>query len=74
MIGTILTVCLIGGVLNEMSKSGDTRVKHGKNIFGDSYTETEGPCFRCDGTGKVHGKTCRKCGGSGQYQKTTWYS
>ena len=74
IIGTILTVLLIGGILHEMSKSGDTRVKRGKDIFGDSYTKTEGPCYRCDGTGEVNGKTCHKCGGTGWYQKTTWHS
>ena len=77
MIGTILL--LTGGVvgasvLNEMRKSGDTRVERGKDIFGNRYKIEDGVCFRCDGSGKVHGKTCRKCGGSGRYHKRTWYS
>lgn len=74
MIGTILTVCLIGGALDAISKAGDTRVKHGKDIFGHRYKTEDGVCFRCDGSGKVHGKTCHKCGGSGRYHKRTWYS
>ena len=74
MIGTILTVCAVAGAINALGKVGDTRVRHGKNIFGERYRTEDGPCYRCDGTGEVHGHTCRKCGGSGWYHKRTWYS
>lgn len=49
-----------------------TRVKHGRNIFGCRYKEVSGECYSCHGSGKVHGKTCRKCGGSGEYSRTYW--
>ena len=51
----------------------DTRVKRGKNLFGCRYKEVSGECFRCNGSGKVHGKTCRKCGGTGEFCRTTFY-
>lgn len=59
--------------LDVISKWGDTRVKRGKDFLGRRYKKQSGKCFRCDGTGHVHGRTCRKCGGSGRYSHTTWY-
>ena len=65
---------LFGGVILSAfgHKRRDTHVKHGKNLFGCRYKEVSGECFRCNGSGKVHGKECRKCGGSGKYSRTTW--
>lgn len=80
MVGTILTIASILGVggyvagaMNEESKKrGDNRVEHGKTFFGSRYRTVRGPCYRCHGTGEVHGKECPKCGGSGEYRRTTW--
>lgn len=74
MIGTILFTCGVIAVIDALSKMGDTKVKYGKDIFGQRCKKEDGECYRCDGTGEVHGKTCRKCGGSGRYHRTTWYS
>lgn len=73
MIGTILVACGVAATLNTLSKIGDTHVKRGRDFFGNRYKSEDGPCYRCDGTGKVNGHTCRKCGGSGWYHKRTWY-
>ena len=74
MIGTILAGCVIYGIIHEISKYDDTKVSHGKDIFGCRYKDVDGVCHRCDGSGEVHGETCRKCGGSGRYHSRTWYS
>ena len=74
MIGTILLGCAAVAVLDALGKMGDTRVKYGKDIFGNRYKTEDGICYRCDGSGEVHGHTCRKCGGSGRYHRRTWYS
>lgn len=64
----------IGGVaiVDALSRLDDTHVKKGKR-FGKRYKTVSGTCFRCDGTGKVNGHTCRKCGGWGTYSHRTWY-
>ena len=64
-LGVVTLLSCIGGKKK-------TRVRHGKNIFGCRYKDVSGECFSCNGSGKVHGKTCRKCGGSGRYSHTTW--
>ena len=74
MLGTLLIGYCALYALNEMGKSRDAKVKHGRDIFGHRYRKEEGVCFRCDGTGHVHGNACRKCGGNGRYHKTTWYT
>ena len=51
----------------------DTTVDYGDTFFRGRYTTVKGKCFRCDGSGFYHGETCRKCGGSGRYERTTWY-
>ena len=81
MVGTILIiVCVVGvcayiaGAVNEESKKrGDNRVEHGKTFFGSRYRTVHGPCYRCRGTGKVRGRDCPKCGGTGEYRRTTWF-
>ena len=50
----------------------DNHVERG-DYWGHKYKKTCGVCYRCHGTGSVRGKTCRKCGGSGEYSHTTWY-
>ena len=70
MIAEIFVGCLV--LSQFFSKKRGTHVKHGRNIFG-RYTKVSGECFSCNGTGKVHGKRCRKCGGSGRYSRTTWH-
>jgi len=57
-----------------VSSGGDTRVRHGKDILGHKYKTVDGDCYRCGGSGEVHGQTCRKCGGSGRFYKRIWYS
>ena len=52
----------------------DSHVERGSDFWGHKYKKRHGICFRCNGTGYVRGNTCRKCGGSGQYSHTTWYS
>lgn len=74
MIGTILGTCAVVAVIDTLSELGDTKVKRGKDIFGRRYKAVDGECYRCDGTGEVHGKTCSKCGGTGRYHRRTWYS
>ncbi len=51
----------------------DTIVTHGTSRTHGNYTHVTGKCFRCDGTGSVHGDTCRKCGGTGRYEHRKWY-
>lgn len=73
MIGSLLAVCAALATLDTVAKSDDTKVSRGRDIFGNRYKKVSGECFRCDGTGKVNGHTCRKCGGSGTYSRCTWY-
>ena len=73
MIGKILVGCAVCGIIDAVSKMNDSRVERGKSVFGHRYKKVDGICYRCDGTGEVHGETCRKCGGSGRYHKRTWY-
>lgn len=80
MIGTILAIGgalgATGWALNKMDeaiKGDDNRVKRGRNIFGSRYRTVRGVCYRCNGTGSVRGQRCRKCGGTGEYKRTTWY-
>ena len=61
-------------VLNAISKIGDTRVKYGRDIFGNKYKKVSGKCHSCGGSGSVRGHSCRKCGGSGRFSSRTWYS
>ena len=74
----MLTEFLVGigvaSALNALGKRGDTRVRHGKDIFGNRYRTVDGMCYRCGGSGLVNGTTCRKCGGSGRFHRRTWYS
>ena len=74
MIGTFLVICAGYAVVDTISKFGDTKVKHGKDILGRRYKSVSGVCNRCGGSGEVHGRTCHKCGGSGWYHNKTWYS
>ena len=71
MIGELLIGAAILSCLGGKTKK-KNRVKHGQNIFGCRYKDVSGDCWLCNGTGKVHGKTCRKCGGSGEYFHRTW--
>ena len=65
---------LVGTVLlSFLGKKNKTRVRHGKNIFGCRYKDVSGECFRCNGSGKVRGKRCPKCGGSGLYSHRAWH-
>ena len=74
----MLTEFLVGigvaSALNALRKRGDTRVRHGEDIFGNRYRTVDGMCYRCGGSGLVNGTTCRKCGGSGRFHRRTWYS
>lgn len=64
---------LIGAaIISCLSNKGKTQVRHGRTIFGCRYKEVSGKCFRCNGSGRVHGKSCHKCGGSGKYSHRTW--
>ena len=74
MFGPLLGFVFIVYVISAVFKGGggDTRVKHGRGLSGRKYKTVNGPCFRCDGTGQVHGQTCRKCGGSGRFSQTYW--
>ena len=74
MLGTLIVGYCALYALNEMGKRRDTKVKHGRDLFGHKYKTEDGVCFRCDGSGKVHGSTCRQCGGDGRYHRRTWYS
>ncbi len=71
MIGELLVGAVILSCLSGKSNK-KNHVKHGKNVFGCRNKDVSGECWRCNGTGKVHGKTCRKCGGSGEYFHRTW--
>ena len=71
MIAEILVGCAVLSLFSH-NKSG-TRVRYGKSIFGCRYREVSGECFSCNGTGKVHGKRCRKCGGRGLYSHIAWH-
>lgn len=70
MIAEILVGCAVLSLFSHKKRV--TRVRNGKNIFGCRYREVSGECFSCNGTGKVHGKRCYKCGGSGRYLRTIW--
>ena len=71
MIGELLIGAAILSCLGGETKK-KNRVKYGQNIFGCRYKDVSGECWLCNGTGKVNGKTCRKCGGSGEYFHRTW--
>jgi RecJ-like exonuclease len=66
------TVGLIGACM-PYGEENDTHVERGSDFWGHKYKKTRGICYRCHGTGTVRGRTCRKCGGSGKYSRTTWY-
>ena len=73
-------VCgLVGGTIGligcfaSYGEEGDNHVEHGSDFWGHKYKKTRGICYRCHGTGAVHGRTCRKCGGTGEFSRTTWY-
>ena len=69
MLGTILTlgaIYCIGSVVADRKR---TKVRHSTDFFGSRHTTVDGPCFQCDGTGKVYGQTCRKCGGSDRFHR-----
>lgn len=66
LVGAVILSCLCGKTKRK------NRVKHGKNFFGCRYRDVSGECYSCNGTGKVNGKTCRKCGGTGDYSHRTW--
>jgi hypothetical protein len=70
MIAEILVGCAVLSLFSHKKRG--TRVRNSKNIFGCRYREVSGECFSCNGTGKVHGKRCYKCGGSGRYLRTIW--
>lgn len=69
MLETIFIVCALYAVGKTISDRGKTKVSHSRDIFGGRHTTVDGPCFSCDGTGKVRGRTCRKCGGSGRFHR-----
>ena len=76
MFGPLLGFAFIVYVISAAFKGGgdgNTRVKHGRSLFGRKYKTVSGPCFCCGGTGQVHGQTCHKCGGSGRFSHTYWY-
>jgi len=73
MILEFLVGCGIIAALDTFGKRNDTHVRYGRDILGTRYKTTSGPCFRCGGSGAVHGQTCRKCGGTGRYRNRTWY-
>ena len=52
----------------------DNCVERGSDFWGHKYKKTSGMCYRCHGTGSVHGKPCPKCDGTGKFSRTTWYS
>lgn len=74
MIAEILFGMGLFSALGALGKGGDTRVRHGKDILGRRYRTEDGVCYRCGGSGRVHGETCRKCGGSGRFHRRTYYS
>ena len=58
----------------------DVRIKHSNGYESRGRARTnfwgervyEGECFACNGTGRHRsGNTCRKCGGSGVYRRTS---
>jgi len=51
----------------------DNYVERGSDFWGHKYKKTRGICYRCHGTGTIHGMTCRKCSGTGKFSRTTWY-
>ncbi len=74
--GTIgLVGCTIGliGSFVPHGEAEDNYVKRGSDFWGHKYKKTSGICYACHGTGYVRGRTCRKCGGSGKFSRTTWY-
>ena len=70
---------LVGGTIDLVGcfvphgDAGDNYVECGSDFWGHKYKKTTGICYRCHGTGTVRGSTCRKCGGSGKFSRTTWY-
>lgn len=72
MIGELLVGAAVLSAFASGKRKSKTHVEHGRNFFGCRYKVTSGECFSCHGTGTVHGKTCRKCGGSGVYSRTSW--
>ena len=66
------TIGLIGYFVPH-GQAEDNYVECGSDFWGHKYKKTRGMCYRCNGTGHVHGRTCRKCGGSGKFSRTTWY-
>ena len=66
------TIGLIGCFVPH-GEAKDNHVKRGSDFWGHKYKNVHGMCYPCHGTGSVRGKTCRKCGGSGKFSRTTWY-
>ena len=66
------TVGLIGCFV-PYGEEEDDYVERGSDFWGHRYKTTRGMCYRCHGTGTVRGRTCRQCGGSGEFARTTWY-
>lgn len=70
---------LVGGTIGLIGcfvphgEEGDNYVERSSDFWGHWYKKTRGMCYRCHGTGTVRGRTCRKCGGSGKFSRTTWY-
>ena len=70
---------LVGGTIGLIGcfvpygESGDDYVERGSDFWGHKYKKRRGMCYRCHGTGTVRGRTCRKCGGTGEFSQTTWY-
>jgi len=55
----------------DLMKLGDTHVKQGVTVFGSRYKTVRGPCYRCGQSGYVHGEICHRCGGTGEYRRTS---
>ena len=72
-LGVMGVVAVGSAIFGKKPNAGDTIVEHGNAFFRGRYKKVSGKCFRCDGTGIYHGKRCRKCGGSGHYEHTTWH-
>ena len=71
-LGVAGAVAVGSALFGKRPAPGDTVVKRGNTFFRGRYRKVSGKCFRCDGTGRYHGQVCRKCGGSGHYEHTTW--
>lgn len=62
-----LAECVWEGTVGHAAANGNT-VRRRPGLF-STVTTVTGECWGCGGSGRVHGRTCRRCGGTGEYRR-----